>query len=83
MDRRKGVGIVAVAGLSEKSIAGACRIMLAELAGSGYKVKDGQVGFGASGFSDVGKSGINGWIEVGTSEKGVAFAGGVGNKQGG
>ena len=83
VDRRKGVGIVTVAGLSEKIIAGACRIMLAEFEGSGYKVKDGQIGFGARGVSDVGKSGGNGRIQVGTSEKGIALFGGVGNKQGG
>jgi hypothetical protein len=41
MGRGIGVGIEAVAGYSEKSIAGILCVMLAEFVGSGDEVKDG------------------------------------------
>ena len=62
MDRGKWVGIEVVAGLSEENIAGVLCMTLAEFIGGGDQVKDGQIGFGACCFSDVGESGGDGWI---------------------
>ena len=54
---------------------------LTEAVGSGEKVKDREIGFGACGFSDVKEAGGDGWVLVGTSEKGIASAGGVRKKR--
>ena len=57
MDRGEWVGIEAVAGLSEENVASILSMTLAEVVGGGDQVKDGQIGFGACCFSDVGESG--------------------------
>jgi len=70
MNRGEWVGIEKVAGLAEEIIAGAQCMTLAEVVGSGEKVKDREIGFGACSSSDVRESGGDGWILVGMSENG-------------
>ena len=81
MNRGKGVGIEMVAGLTEEIIAGAWCMVLAEAVGSGEKVKDKEIGFGACGFSDVKETGGDGWDIVWASEQGVAAGGSMGDQR--
>jgi hypothetical protein len=65
----KGVGIEIVTGKMEELIAGVWLVAeLAEFVGSSDEVKDGQIGVGACGVSDVRESGGNRRVYVGTSE---------------
>ena len=81
VNRGKGIGIVAVAGFTERIIAGAWCVVFTEAESGGEKVKNGEITFAASGVGDVKESGGDGWVVVGTSEQGVASVCGMGKER--
>ena len=81
MDGREGVGVVRVAGRNEKVVASPWSAKLAELVGSGDKVKDREIVVGTGSVCDIWEAGGDGRVDVGASEECVAFAGGVGEER--